>query len=384
LDACRYDIGCRIADALNRGEPTRRADVQAALAPLPTITPLGMAFALPGSSTRLKVDLKAGATQPWLISLSGFGGNLAEAGQRREWLKQSFKLKDDAILSIKQVLDQPDTESLSIKSLGRLIFIFDDELDDHDQVFRPFGLEQVIERCASLIRRLRTAGYSSVYVVTDHGFFHWEPDKDEKEVPLPEGDILWKSRRAVVGRALKHLTALAMSVPGSESKDEPALESQFPRSVNAFKTYGGLGFFHGGATLQELVIPVVTIRWPQKAQKIGAVLKPITHITSLAQRIQIGPEATQLNFSNKVDENLLARQVIVRVIHSQTGKLVFKSKAPSSIEPGGPVQTVELMLVSGAQASLGADLDIEIRDADDEEIIDRGKATLQIELDEWL
>jgi hypothetical protein len=342
-----------------------------------------MAFALPGLADRLKIGLKTGAAQPWLINTEGFSGNLAEAGQRREWLKQKFKLKDEALLHFKQILDQTPNESLSLKTLGRLIFVFDDELDDHDQVFQPFGLDQVIERCAALIRRLRALGYGTVYIVTDHGFFHWEPDADEKEVPLPEGELLWRSRRAIVGRALQHSTAMAMPVPGSTDQDEPRLECRLPRSVNAFKTYGGLGFFHGGATLQEIVIPVVTIRWPQKAQKIGVVLKPITHITSLAQRLQIGPEATQLDFSSKVDQNLLARPVIVRVIHPQNGKLIFKSKSSLSIEPGGSTKTVELTTIPGAQAPLGTELDIEIRDADDEEILDRGRATLQVELDEW-
>jgi hypothetical protein len=384
LDACRYDIGCRIAEALNRGEPAQRADVQPAMAPLPSITPLGMAFALPGLPDRLSIEVNAGALQPWLVRLAGFGGNLAEAGQRREWLKQNFKLKDEALLTFKQVLDQPETDTVSAKISGRLIFIFDDELDDHDQIFRPFGLEQVIERCAALIRKLRAAGYSTVYVTTDHGFFHWEPDKDEKEVPVPEGEVLWKSRRAVVGRGLKHSTALNMPVPGSGAQAAPALECHLPRSINTFKTYGGLGFFHGGATLQELVIPFVTVRWPQKAQKIGAVLKPVAQITSLAQRIQVGPEATQLDFTSKVNENLLARRVIIRVVHPQSGKLVFKSKSPISIEPGGPIKTVELAPVPGAQAASGTELDIEIRDMDDEEILDRGRATLQVELDEWL
>ncbi|MCL6502399.1 MAG: hypothetical protein K6T86_06905, partial [Pirellulales bacterium] len=40
LDACRYDLGCRLAEMLNRGEPSRRASVSAARAPIPSITAL--------------------------------------------------------------------------------------------------------------------------------------------------------------------------------------------------------------------------------------------------------------------------------------------------------------------------------------------------------
>ena len=48
LDACRFDLGCRLAEGLNQGEPTRRAEVSAARAPIPSITALGMPLLPPG------------------------------------------------------------------------------------------------------------------------------------------------------------------------------------------------------------------------------------------------------------------------------------------------------------------------------------------------
>ena len=378
VDACRYDLGCRLVEAINQTEPVQRAEVLPARSPLPTITPLGMTFALPGISDKVTVNLVDNPVQPWLISAEHFPGNLAEAVQRREWLKQNFKVKEQAFLSIEQVLNNDAPEMISIKSLGRLVFVFGDELDDHEGVLKPFGLDSVIERYASLIRRLQTAGYNTIYLVTDHGFFHWEPASDEKDVAKPEGEILWKSRRAVVGRNLKHNTAIKMRVSGSD------LECCAPRSVNSFKTYGGLGFFHGGLTLQEWIIPVITVHFPQKAQKIGGVLKPVTQITSLAQRVQIGPQATQLDlFGGQAHENYLSRWVTVKVIHPTTGKMVFKSMQPATVEPGGENITVELSPVPGASVSLKEELEILLLDADDEEILDRAKVTLQVELDDW-
>ena len=209
-------------------------------------------------------------------------------------------------------------------------------------------------------------------------FSGWDPDPDEKDVPKPDGELLWKSRRAIVGRGLAHPTAIITKVTNSD------LECCLPRSVNSFKTYGGLGFFHGGATLQELVIPFVTIRWPQKAQKIGGVIKPIEQITSLAQRIQVGPEATQIGLFQQMDENLLSRKVLLKVLDPQTGKLIFKSTQPASIEPGGSVVVMELNNIPGAEAVLGSDLDLILIDEDDEEILDRRTVTLQVELDEWI
>ena len=52
LDACRYDLGARLAETVEKGEPARRAEVLAARAPLPSITALGMPFALADEADR--------------------------------------------------------------------------------------------------------------------------------------------------------------------------------------------------------------------------------------------------------------------------------------------------------------------------------------------
>jgi hypothetical protein len=145
-----------------------------------------------------------------------------------------------------------------------------------------------------------------------------------------------------------------------------------------------LGFFHGGLTLQEWIIPVVTIRFPQKAQKLGGVLKPISQIISLAQRVQVGSHATQLDLlSGQAHENYLSRPVMIKVIHPATGKVILKSKQQVILEPGGDLVTLELMVVPGATAALKSELELRLLDADDEELLDHTKVTLQIELDEW-
>jgi hypothetical protein len=379
LDACRYDLGQRLADLLNQGEPKRRAEVANACAPIPSNTPLGMAYNLPVEAHKLQVEFPEKDGADWQVGLDAFQGNLAQAADRRKWLKAIYKLPDRAFLAVADVIDADGLETIHAKSLGKLVFVFEDTLDDHDQVFRPFGLDQVVERYAALVRRLRSGGYHTIFFVTDHGFFHWDPAPDEKDLPKPEGSVLWKSRRAMVGHDLRHPSALKFRVTGSDD-----LECCIPRGLGAFKTYGGLGFFHGGASLQELIIPVLTISWPQKARKIDVVLKPIEHISSLSQRVEVAPGAIQKDLFGRVDENLLARQVLVKVVQTQSGKLIFKSKDPVSIEPGGASVTSELTKIEGAEAARGTNLEMLLVDADDEEILDRRVVKLMVDMDEWL
>lgn len=375
LDACRFDLGQRLAELLNQGEPTRRAEVSAARAPIPSITALGMPLCLPGILEKLRAGVEA---KKWWVQADDFPGDLTEAKQRREWLRSQFKLKDKATsLTVPEIADSTSTEWLSAKSLGRLVFVFGDELDDHDCVLKPFGLDHTLERYATVIRKLRSAGYHQIAVVTDHGFYHWEPAEDEKSTPKPDGDILVESRRAISGHGLAHPSALKLSATKSD------LEVCVPRSVNCFKTYGGIGFFHGGATLQEIITPVVVARWPKKATKCGVVLKPLGQITSLTPRVEVAPGSGEKDLLGMVDQNLLSRNVMVKIVLPASGKALFLAKHPVVVEPGGGIQVAELAKVRDAEAVMGTELQLMAVDADDEEILDRQNVTLQVEMDDW-
>jgi hypothetical protein len=375
LDACRYDLGARLAEALNKGEPATRATVLSARAPLPSITALGMAFALADSADSLVVNITNDLPARWRVTASEFTGDLTAAESRREWLRRRFKLKPVATTDVKSVLDsRPPTP----KEGGRLLFVFGDEFDTqgHEGELQFTGADDHIERYVRVVRRLRDAGYSTVAVVTDHGFIHWEPEKDEVDDP-PTGEVLWKSRRAMVGRALKHPTAVAAPVTGS------SLECCVPRSVNAFRTYGALGFFHGGATLQELVIPVVVFRWPKKAEKVSVLLTPLAEITSVAPRVEVRPvgQATLL----ATDAKMTGRQVLVKVTEPNTGRLLFQvpQKRSIKVDPDGSPVTFTLERVGSETCSRGARLQIEVRDADNDELLDRCDVDLKVDLEEW-
>ncbi|WP_424357121.1 PglZ domain-containing protein [Methanocella sp. MCL-LM] len=379
LDACRYDLGQSIAYKLNEGEPEPRASVEPVLAPIPTATPIGMPFCLPGIIDKIHVDRSPKGDTGLLVTADGFDKDLTIAAERREWLKSVYKLKDKQFVSVNDILDPGKSSDISVKSLGRLLFVYGDDFDTqgHEGQLKLTGSEDHVERYALAVKRLRNMGYSTVVIVTDHGFFHWEPDPDEVEPEKPSGEVLWLSRRAAVGIGLSHKNAIKLKVPKSD------LECMVPRSVNSFKTYGSLGFFHGGTTLEELIIPVVTARWPKKAQKITVVLKPISDITSLTQKIVVAPGATQTDLSGGVDKNQLSCQVIIK-IYKTDGRLLFKSKCPVTVQPGGEPEPVEIVKVEGESAPFGSALDIRLLDADNEQVLETRTVTLKVEIDEWL
>jgi hypothetical protein len=374
LDALRLDLGHRLAELVNEGEPEVRATVKVARSPIPSITALGKPYALPMTADSITVNLSSSGKT--FEVTAGPSGNLAIAEMWRGWLKDNKGAT--TCISIEDIIEGKKVKKAS--SSSRFIVVEGTEFDTtgHDGSLRLGGADDHLERYTSAIRKLRDAGYHRVIIVTDHGFFHGQPEPDEIEEEKPTGEILWTSRRVIAGYKLSHKTALSLPVSGSD------MQAMVPRSINAFKTYGGLGFFHGGATLQEMIIPVVHIEWPAKAKKVNVVLKPVGQITSERPRVQIesGIEGQQKLFG--AESHFLARKVFVKIKHPETGHLIFRHDNAVTIEPGGAVQTVSLTLVDLSSApEFGATLVVVLQDADTEELLAEETVTLRVEIDEF-
>jgi hypothetical protein len=371
-DAFRFELGKRLAALINDGQTFPVALVTPCKAPVPTTTELGMAYALPGAAQTLRVDMDA--EKGWIVHAAGGKENLATADSRRNWLFKTYGVSPSHLLSV------TDAVKTGFKiPEGKRIFFFDSKIDSqgHEGELAISGAEALLERYAQLIRKLRDAGYGRIYLTTDHGYFHYIPGDDEV-IENPDGDIRWKTRRAIVGKHLKHKTAVLTKIAGSD------LECLTPRSVNAFKAYGGMGFFHRGATLQEWLIPLVCIQWQKKARKTGIILKPISEITTLEPVIEVEPETRgKKNLFGEIDGSYLGRQIVIKVRDAASGKVLFKSAAVP-VSPKDDIRQVKLEKISGAEGRYGQKLILSIIDDDNEEVLATADITLKMDMDEWL
>jgi hypothetical protein len=374
VDAFRFELGQRLAQLLNDGEPVPRAEISYAVAPIPSVTSVGMPFALPMPRQQLHVQFSA-ERKAFQVFADGFSGDLSVADERRKWLSAKLGIRD--FYTIADVLDGTTLKRPSRST--KIVYVQGAEFDNagHDGQLQLTGADDHLERYAKIVRRLRETGFTRIVLCTDHGFFHWQSEPHEIQSDKPSGDTIWSSRRAIVGHNLRHLNALMLKVPQSD------LEVAVPRSFNAFKTFGGLGFFHGGATLQEVVVPLLVATWPAKTVKVTVVLKPIVQITNAAPRVQI--EAGNLGSGLfGASEKLVARRARVKVQNPKTGKVLFKHDEPVTIEPGGqPINLLLKFVSQESEARYGMPLLAQVVDADDEEILASEQVTLKVDLDEW-
>lgn len=365
VDALRYDIGAALVKSVNEREGAERAHMSGARTALPTITALGMGMALPLEERDLRAEVVNGK---WQLYYKDSPLNLSIADHRREWLKTYMNVAPEALLNIKDIEDgkisEPDDK------LTRL-FIFDSLIDKlgHDEELEPLGTRDVQQRYLRTIAHLHDKKWQRVLIVTDHGFIHW-PGTIERHVPPPLPNPVYTSRRALAYPADIQLEGAQGLAPGG--KWRIALAS----GASCFRTYGGLGFFHGGASLQEWIVPCLKITWPSKARYLDVDIQSIDQI--LSQRPKIVLEVRR----ERLFDELLARQVEVRIWEKRHNTILFRSQ-PVMMTPKQESVVVTMELVENAVAPRNTPLTIEVRDTRTDQVLRQATTVLMVEIENW-
>jgi hypothetical protein len=259
VDAMRFEMGVELAERLPKSS---EVSVRAAVGSLPSITPIGMAALMPGASasfTVLEQEDKLGASiddsfLPDLLSRKKF------AAAR---LPNLFDVTLDELLSL-----QPS--KLAKKLVGaQFVVVRSQEIDHAGEIGFTFQARQVmdtvIDNLARAIRKLAAAGIEHAVVSADHGHLFFANDRDESmRTDAPGGDTVELHRRCWIGRGGATPPG-CVRVTASSLGYASDLDLVFPAAAGVFKAGGDLAFHHGGPSLQEIVLPVLTVR--TKAQE---------------------------------------------------------------------------------------------------------------------
>ena len=252
------------------------------------------------------------------------------------------------------------------------LILYDDTIDTlgHDDELEAQGSGVVLARYVALVRRLHDAGWSRILITTDHGFIQW-PGSQETNAPAPALDPAYSSRRALAYPAQVTFAGPQALAPGGQWR------VALPSGAACFRTYGGLGFFHGGASLQEWIIPCVTVEWPSQAQPVNVAVEPAAQVLSQRPRLTL-----LVRRSSLLVEDAIARQVDVVIRDARSRTILFRSPVVA-VTPDREQVAVALTVVEGSAAPRGTPLRIEVRDGRTEEVLDAGDSVLAVELSAW-
>lgn len=254
VDAMRFEMGVELAERLPK---TSEVAVRAAVGALPSITPIGMAALMPGASASFSV----------VEEKDKLGVRIDDA-----FLPDLAARKKHAAARVPKLVDFTLDELLSLQSSklskkldgAQVVVVRSQEIDHAGENGFTYQARQVmdtvIDNLARAIRKLARAGIEHAVVSADHGHLFFATDRDESmRTDAPGGNTVELHRRCWIGRGGATPTG-CVRVSASQLGYASDLELVFPTGSGVFRAGGDLAFHHGGPSLQELVIPVLTVR----------------------------------------------------------------------------------------------------------------------------
>lgn len=255
-DAMRYEIGDELL-SLIRQEDRYSAELEPALSMLPSYTQLGMAALLPNKALSI-ADNDTGTVLVDGQSSQGTANRIKILGRAIGQRATACKAED--------LMAMKGDDCRALVRDHEVIYVYHDRIDatgKRDTEERVFeAVEETLQELIRLIKKLTGANASNLLVTADHGFIYQNRAIDESDfsgVDATGDQILSRDRRFVLGRGLAETSSLHKFTP-EQLGLAGEVEVQIPKSINRLRLKGsGSRFVHGGASLQEVVIPVLKI-----------------------------------------------------------------------------------------------------------------------------
>jgi hypothetical protein len=253
-DGLRYELAEAIKENLGRRTDFEQ-DLTAVSAALPSITEVGMAAHLPGE-----------------LGLSLEGDDLVVTSGGEEMARKSDRVERLSAAGF-DVVDMDEVSNISLEDLTqsdpapRVVYSgtidkLGESLDDDAAFSQVASHVDDVERT---VQRLKQAGYTRFVITSDHGFLYTDRLSDELKVESPDLATVVKRRFAAADSDAPLVDTDEFIEVDSDALSDlginaPALKLLFPRSVACFKAQGGnMQYFHGGISLQELLVPCLTV-----------------------------------------------------------------------------------------------------------------------------
>jgi len=313
-DALRFEIGQDIATQIEQ-ENRYSATLEPMLSMLPSYTQLGMASLLPHEQAKIMEN-----------------GLVEVDGQKTSGKENRSKILSKAIDTGGTAIRSEDFLSLNKEQLSDLfrehnvVYIYHNQIDAAGDALkteeRVFDASQdAVNEILAIMKKYYGLSYTYALITADHGFLYQHRPIDESvyaAVDITGDQIYLRNRRFVVGKSLdenpsaKKFSAQELGLAGE-------YEISIPKSINRLRLKGsGSRYVHGGTSLQEVVLPVITVH-KKRTSDLGSV--DVDVITSSTSIITTGQLSVAFYQTEPVSAKLQARTLRVG-IYSKDKELI--------------------------------------------------------------
>ncbi|SDT84909.1 BREX-1 system phosphatase PglZ type A [Desulfobacula phenolica] len=256
-DALRYEIGHELLSRI-RQEDRFDAKISPMLTTLPSFTQLGMASLLPNK------DIRFSDNHSTTVFVDG---KSTQGTENRSKILQNAVSGAARAMRADELMGMNKTECRELFREHDVVYVYhnliDDTGDKKESEGRVFNAaEDTLEALIKIIKKLVSANATNLLVTSDHGFIYQDrvlEDSDFLGTDISGIEALHRDRRFLLGKDLPQSTGMKCFT-AKQAGIEGDMEIQIPKSINRLRLKGsGSRFVHGGATLQEVVVPVINI-----------------------------------------------------------------------------------------------------------------------------
>lgn len=251
-DALRYEVGHELYEELDQ-QAQANVSITPYMSSFPSITEFGMATLLPGKAT-IRND--------GIIMVSNIESNTT--AKRQEILQK--RIKESVAITYEDFLKMKQSERSDFIKGMKVVYIYHNDIDargdkaiTEKQVFD--ACKEAIEKLKNLVQILVSLRASSHIVITaDHGFlYNYKPLDETNKISKTDLNGVFKyGRRYVVGDD-STVSAFMEPVKLLVNDENGTYKGLAPKDIVRIKmSGGGENYVHGGISLQEMMIPVIT------------------------------------------------------------------------------------------------------------------------------
>lgn len=309
-DAFRFEAAEELTRELN-SKSRFQATLESQLGVLPSYTALGMAALLPHKT----LDYKVGAG----LDVVADGISTASADNRRRLLEkvQGTAIRADDLMAMSR------EQGREFVKPWRVIYIYHNKVDavgdsasTESGTFRAVreAINDISKYVARIINELNG---SQVLITADHGFLFQDrfpdvPDRSGLE-SKPAGTLKAK-KRYLLGKKLGHAANIWHGAVKTTAGIEGDMEFWVPKGANRFHFVGGARFVHGGAMLQEIVVPIITVKGLRgQAAEASTVRQVEVSLLGSVRRIVNNVQRFEFIQTEAVSERVQPRSLVVSI-----------------------------------------------------------------------
>ena len=249
-----------------------------------------------------------------------------------------------------------------------LVYIFHDVIDENSHPQNPFEIirscRTAINQLTALVKRLHaTMNVANVVVTADHGFIYNDIRFEEKDKHSISEACIEKKTRYYLTNSMMQIDGIVKmpleKVSGITSSSPTYVA--VPVGTNRLAAPGGYNFAHGGAALQEMIIPVIRSRERQtdKTEKVGVSL--MNHnLNMVSSRLKF-----HLIQSEAVSMTVMERKVVCQVFNGDDPVTIEKELLLNSADSANLNNRVFEVTLNLSKSVSSSVLQLRIYDVDD-------------------